>query len=452
MPKRLQACNKNPQISERILGLQLPDVALGLDLGIFKIFIDHNNTTISCTSSCCLPRRRCTTLNGANGEATNKDDVKGKVNTLQNKRLARLERELRALALAKRSKSSKRKGKKTRAIPKPRPPSTFGGVPDINFEPDAPLQRATPVQASVLSQVAPFRVPRCMASILKGARPSQKITSRALASSVLTTSGSLLFNFSPCIASDGVSMMCIYYPTGGQAQNWADALNAANTKLTATTNTPYTESVLTSGDYKWRLVSFGVRIRNTTAPVQRQGVVRYLVDYGYDLLPYSGLGTQTLAMIASDMSANHKTVRVNTSTNPTIEIAVHATRDGDWVGEGNSWYCKQDGDLSTASGSTYYTGPLWVHVPAPSAQQTFDIEIIEHWEIAGSAIETLHTPSPTHGMAADTIRAIAEHSHHQHALQPHLSFSSVVKGAVKLEHNKEAMKDASIVGTALALL
>lgn len=328
-------------------------------------------------------------------------------------------------------------------------------MPDVSFEPDPPLQRATPIQASVLSQVAPFRVPRCMASVLTGSRPSQKITSRAIASATLATTGSLLFNISPCIASDYVSMVCIYYPAAGAGQAWATALNANNTKLTATTNTPYSSSTLASGDYKWRLVSSGVRLRNTTAPVQRQGIVRYLVDYGHDLLDYSQLDSTTLTAIAGDIAANHKTVRVNSSTNPTIEIATHTLRDGQWVGvgdAGNMFYNRANSNLNSASGETFYSGPVWISVPPPSSTQTFDIELIEHWEIAGSAIETLHTPSPTHSMAAQTIRSIAEHAHHQHSMQPHVSFASVVKGAVKLEHNKEAMRDASIVGTALALL
>lgn len=367
--------------------------------------------------------------------------------------MANLERQLRSLALAKKVKRSKRKSNKTKSSRRPNPPSTFNGVPDVNFDSEPPLQRATPVQASVLSQVAPFRVPRCVASVLTGARPSQKITARAVASATLSTTGSLLFNISPCIASDFPSMMCLFYTGAGATQLWTAALNGANTKLTASTNTPYPAASLASGDYKWRLVSSGVRLRNTTAPVSRQGVVRYLVDYGHDLLDYASLDNISLTAIAGDIAANHKTVRVNSSTNPTIEIATHSLRDGAWVsGEDGLFYNRGSPELNSASGDTFYSGPLWISITAASSTQTYDIELIEHWEIAGSAIETLHTPSPTHSMAAQTIKSIAEHSHHQHSMQPHVSFASVVKGAVKLEHNKEAMRDASIVGTALALL
>lgn len=355
--------------------------------------------------------------------------------------------------MAKKVKRTKRKGNKTKSSRRSNPPSTFNSVPDVTFESEPPLQRATPIQASVLSQVAPFRIPRCVASVLTGARPSQKITARAVASALLPTTGSLIFNISPCIASDFTSMMCLGYTGAGTAQMWAAALNPANTKLTASTNTPYTSSTLSSGDYKWRLVSSGVRLRNTTAPVQRQGVVRYLVDYGHDLLDYANLDAVSVSGIAADIAANHKTVRVNSSTNPTIEIATHTLRDGEWVASADGmFYNRASPELNSASGEAFYSGPVWISITAASSQQTYDIELIEHWEIAGSAIETLHTPSPTHSMAAQTIKSIAEHSHHQHSMQPHVSFASVVKGAVRLEHNKEAMRDASIVGTALALL
>lgn len=404
--------------------------------------------------------RRCSTLNGNNGEATNTDDIKKGVNQLQNRRLAKIEATLRSLSLAKKVKRKQRKAKSTRRRETERPSgSTFSAVPDVGFDSAPPLQKASPIQASIISQVAPFRVPRCMASCLTSARPSQKISARALGSFSLATTERLILNLSPCIASDLVSMFGYISQSTGGNQVWSTGtLTAGNRGTSATTNSPYTQSTLSNGDNRWRLVSAGLRLRNTTAPVSRSGVVRYLVDYSYDLLNYDNLDSATINAIVADVNASHKTVRVNSSTHPTIEIALHNTRNDDWSSRVDVLGCYYSGMDNGANGTVpvittqFYPGPVWVHIDYPATAQTYDIELIEHWEVSGSNIETLHTPSPSHAMAANTIRAIAEHSHHQHALQPHLSFASVVKGAVQLEHNKEAMRDASIVGTALAML
>ena len=120
--------------------------------------------------------------------------------------------------------------------------------------------------------------------------------------------------------------------------------------------------------------------------------------------------------------------------------------------ESHFWYSGVTAKPIGSSGATYAPGPVWVTIAPPAAAQTYDIELIEHWEVAGSAIETLHTPSASHQAASDLVRSIAEHAHHSHAMNPHLKFSDVVKGAVQLEHNKEALRDAGVVASALAML
>ena len=93
-----------------------------------------------------------------------------------------------------------------------------------------------------------------------------------------------------------------------------------------------------------------------------------------------------------------------------------------------------------------------VVLPLVGTAQSYDFEIIEHWEVHGSSIETLHTPSSSHSLAAEAVSNLVKHAHHSHSQTPSLSLAGVAKGISFAEHHKTAIKDAGSVAVALAML
>lgn len=332
------------------------------------------------------------------------------------------------------------------------------------------------MQASVLAQVAPFDIPRGVASILTRAKPSQKFSARAVGTVGVPTGAQCLINVCPCICNDTtypsawsfvgssaqlVNAGCTFTSTD-VGSGWA---NATSGKYN--TNTPYSVSSLAGGDYKWRLVSFGVRVRNTTAQLNRGGVLKYLVDREHTAIPLAGGGVSraqgvTFGDMITQLNANHKVVRYNSASTPDIEISVPCRADEpNWNSaetalDGAYWYDNiEAGFRAGGTTSTNYggLGPLYIYFENGTGySQNLDLEILEHWEVNGSAIEILHTTSASHAGAFDLMQNLAATAHHQHSLAPHIHFKDVVKGAIKLEHNKAAMQDVGVAATALAML
>jgi len=156
-------------------------------------------------SSCCNRHVRKSQLNGSHGEATNSDDVK-RLDQAQNRRLERIEQKLSQMSLEKKKSTKKKNGKSKRPSSAPKTFRTFGAsaaAPAIeSFDAQKPIGTIQPDMVSAVAQVAPFRIPKGIASVLTNPRPSQKITARAIGSVTVANGSTLLGNFSPCVASD----------------------------------------------------------------------------------------------------------------------------------------------------------------------------------------------------------------------------------------------------------
>lgn len=405
-----------------------------------------------------MPRK--SQLNGANGEATNSDDVNKKVDRTQNKRIQALEQKMRNMSVRQGKKKKSNRQKKPQAVnPFPGIPKnrTFNQDKHITFE---------PTSASIVAQVSPFRIPRGVAGVLSSAKPSQKFTARAIATITVAANANGLFFISPCIAQDAnlLSALCYFgTPSALSAQTLAATTYASGVSATGmSTNTPYSSGVLLGGDYTWRLVSAGVRIRNVTAPVNRQGVLKYIVDYPETVINYQD-GTTTMGSVLTSVDSNHRTVRRNLGVQPDIDITIPGSSyliKDTWVCDpfppsGGQGYwplgASKQTVYNTPSSSYCPVGAIAIF-PAVSVQQVYDVEIIEHWEVNGSAIETLHTPSPSHGLAADLVGSIISQSHHQHAMNPEKDIHEIAKGVAFAQHHKAALKDAACVASALVML
>lgn len=420
--------------------------------------LNHNNTRITCLSSCCVPK--VSQINGNAGEATNTDDLK-KQDRRQNVRLSNIERRLAAITLKK--KKSTRKAKKTRLPSQKGFP--FLGIPNnSSMDLAPPITHKDPNVLNTVAQLSPFRIPRGVANLLEKAQPSQKFTSRCLTSVTVPASQECLVFISPCVCSDTNARSLVSF-TGTRANLAGQLLSAASTSTgvtlaTAQSNTPYTASVLAGSDFTWRLVSAGIRLRNTTAAVNRQGVVKFITDYEGVISPYgSGVNIDSLISL---IDANHRTVRKNTANEPDTEITLsgqlysanvswYKADTSDFLSE-SSFYSCGHGPVCNLGSSGYRAGGTMVVLPLVGTAQSYDFEIIEHWEVHGSGIETLHTPSASHSLAAEAVSNLVKHAHHSHSQTPSLSLAGVAKGISFAEHHKTAIKDAGSVAMALAML
>lgn len=386
----------------------------------------------------------------------------------------KMERLLQSLSINRKQKSKPKKQRLTKvlqnnfvkAYPNRKGRSVHGPFPGMgqnNFSLDATINHQDPVVQSVAAQIAPFRVPRGLCSILKESRPSQKFTARGLGTLSLPAAQSAIMYISPCIASESAanSMMIVSgLSTGLSAQIYNNVNPATVTLTTISTNTPYTSSVMSGSDYKWRLVSCGVRIRNTTAAVQRSGVIRYLVDNNGTIdTVMDGVSSHGMTIAAID--SNHKTVRKNMASEPDVDISIGAAMfftGDDWRESPTADYTNatqfwaQARSVYVCNNNRYACGAAYVTIPPLAAAQTYDIEIVEHWEILGNAIETLHTPSPSHAQAHDVIGAVAASAHHQHSLTPAAGLSFIAKAVSFGMQHKSAIKDCAAVATAIGLL
>jgi len=239
------------------------------------------------------------------------------------------------------------------------------------------------------------------------------------------------------------------------------ALQAGVTSFSLNTNTPYSSAVLAGKDFAWRLVSAGVRIRNVTAAVSRQGMLLTYFDHDHTLLPH-GMSGISVASYATAISSNHRTVRVNMASKPDTELVLSSVAHSysGWsevietpspAGSANTFYAFSN-FLHDIGGYYGGIGGGFIVLPSVASSQSYEIEVIEHWEISGSAIETLHTPSPSHAMASELVSNVIKQAHHQHALTPELAIHDVAKGVIYAQHHKTALKEAASVATAVALL
>ena len=430
----------------------------------FKFNISDCTTTLSCVSSCCGSSSQ---LNGTHGEARNSDDVKSRVDRKQTQQIRKLQQQLRRMALVrnpapkKRNKQTKRKVRPARSAAR----SPFPGIPaPTEMDQQPVVTHRDPVVVSTVAQLAPFRVPRGVSNLLLNGRPSQKFTSRALLSLAPPANQETLMYLCPCIAADNACKSLV--GLSGTRATLDTALFSQTTvpggitASSAVTNTPYSFSTLGGNDHQWRLVSAGIRVRNTTAAVNRQGVLKWNVDHEHKLVEYTN-SSVSHGSVAAALDSSHRTVRRNMSTHPESDIVL----SGQLYSENVSWASQASTAVPESYmwpiskaiynyGTSYYygVGAGCILFPGVAAAQTYDIELVEHWEVHGSTIETLHTPSGTHAGSAETVANIIKQAHHQHSLTPSMALHDVAKGVAYGEHHKAALRDAASVAAAVALL
>lgn len=354
----------------------------------------------------------------------------------------------------------------------------FPGIPAVGpTSAQTVVAHRDPLVHNVVAQLNPFRVPRGIASGLIEAKPSQKFTARGVMSVTIPAStgttviqGMLLV--SPCVASDNTAISArLLQGTGtalaGQMLN-AATLFAGVTETVMITNTPYDALTLTGKDFTWRLVSAGLRIRNITAAVNRQGIMLGYLDHDQTLIQYvsgGAVAANSVTAIINALNSNHRTVRINMASKPDMEFPI--SNAAVIKPFNNHWKEQQENATPSANSQSFFDpcnvvmslngnygglGGAFYLFPSVASAQSYEIELIEHWEVSGSKIETLHTPSATNALVAEAVSNIVKQSHHQHALTPEVALHDVARGVAYGEHHKSTLQQCASVAAALALL
>lgn len=356
--------------------------------------------------------------------------------------------------------------KTTRSTAKRSPSNPFPGIPSVSeLDAQPVIVSNDPCTTNIAGQINPFRVPRGVISGLKKARPSQKFTARALASFTIPANEVGFITVAPCICSD--STMASARAFSGTLTNLNNQVRSLTTLASGVTiqahavsNTPYPFATLKGKDFSWRCVSTGARVRNTTAAVNRQGIAQQFFDHNHTLVTYTD--DFSIGQLVIAMGSNHRTVRKNLVSHPEMELVMgdstYAYADWQEIASSSALpetstsafaytnQCQLVSSVVTGVGAGYFV------LPQTAVAQSYDIEIIEHWEICGTTIETLHTPSSSHAQAEELLGNVMKQAHHQQALTPSMALHDVAKGVVYAEHHKAALKQAGEVAAALALL
>ena len=350
--------------------------------------------------------------------------------------------------------------------------------------PHPAVQAADPLAVGIAAQLSPFNVPKGTAKKLVDSLQSQAITARGTSTVSVPPNNTLLMFVENCVANDTInsSVFLVVCPNINlvDATSTITSSTAANfpancTGYTIPTNTPYTAATLAGGDYNWRLVGAGVRVRNVSEQLYRGGIFRYVLDTQGTINGQVAVNSTKFSEIITILNGCQHSVRKHFSDDSLIEILVPAGSLNEWSGMSGNYDASFVGTTQAMTGGTAYgnytgTGAgrvfgttsgvvcgyqpmVWGYfVNSGTGTQTLDFEVIEHWEVHGSTISTLHTPSANHVQSQALVTSIMEHVATNHSNNPHLHFKDVVKEAVKLSHNKQACKDASIAASiALAM-
>lgn len=305
-----------------------------------------------------------------------------------------------------------------------------------------------PVIGSVKAILRPFDVLKGVASPLIDGRPSQKFMAKAQTQVTIPAANIMCFMVCPCAASDvnKFSMiLCVGASTGGNFSSttrWSSAV-PPGTVTGLATNTPYTSGVLGSG-LEVSNVGCGVKFTYEGTELNRGGTFRYIYDrdgaYNEDGQPWDSNSATPFSLV-NFINSSANTIRQGITVNPAVEInstceeiTYREIPDAD-----NVWFgidSKTEGyNIGPTAAPTGLAGlkPLVVgyFINSSSATISFHVDIVEHWAMSGTPVQTLQTDSYAHAPMSTHVSAILASSRQLHASTPNVHHASVTGTAVK---------------------
>lgn len=299
-----------------------------------------------------------------------------------------------------------------------------------------------PVKVSVQAMVKPFDAPKGIASPLQGLTlPSQKFMAKASTAVVVPAGCTMVFMQSPCVSqnSTAASLVVAIQTASGTPMTgaWKNTVTgnlvvSGGTITALSTNTPYTGVTLSTGGYEWQNVSCGIRFNYDGTVLNQSGTFRYIHDpqFGYNqgLADWASKGP---ADILTYLDGTTNRILQNIVKNGIVEI--NASLPGVYGSpcEGTSYWPNNSGaTIGGASGDRVFSttpGLIGAYVNASTASISFHIEVVEHWAVAGPAVQALQTDSVSHPVLVDQVSNFLQSARQMHAAQPHSHHVSIMK-------------------------
>lgn len=310
----------------------------------------------------------------------------------------------------------------------------------------AKYSSADPVLSSMRAILRPFDVPKGMASPLDDGRPSQKFMAKAQAQISLASGQIMAFMFTPCAANNSTYASlayCVGAQTGGNftsTQPWSAGFPPGAVSI-LTTNTPYSESVLSDG-IEISCVGAGLKFTYEGTELNRGGTFRYIYDregaYNVDAVNWALVSPSQLVTYVNSQA---NTIRQSINKDNVVEINA-SLEESDYreVNDGNNvWFGIDKSTHGAAVGITATPAGLAAVKPAvigyfvnPSTNAiSFHVDLVEHWAMAGSAIQTLQTESYAHASMAVHVNSVMSSIRQAHASTPNVNHASVATTTVK---------------------
>lgn len=419
---------------------------------------------------------------GVNNKNNKTPSQKKNMNQRLTNSVSLISRKLDKVLNIEKQQLNRKRRRNGRPTPQPRNPTqTASGIGSTILNHPAVLS-GDPLALSVAAQVAPFSIPKGLAKKPDGGRNSQSFTARGVTSISIPSGSTIVGLVTPSVANDPATyslaaLVCASANLSAGTSTFTSA-TAAVAPLNCTmagirTDTPYAAATLEGGDYQWQIVGCGLRIRNVTEKLYRGGVLRYIIDEEGTHIGSLNSENTTLQSWMNYIDSDMRSVRKHFADIPNVEIVVPYSSSG-WksaaINAQGNVFASALNNLAGATLAPYGAGSIrfggntstsvcgsgpvciFYFTNSSSGAQMIDLEMVEHWEVHGRTISSLHTPGINHVQTQALVQNVFQHVATNHSHSPHLTFADVAKGAIKLAHNKAAVQDATTAATIVACL
>lgn len=302
--------------------------------------------------------------------------------------------------------------------------------------------RAThPLHNQIMGLVQPFKATNGVAQHLVDSLPSQKYTLRSRFSAGIPSGGCMAIMLSPYAWSDANFPSGVIFTanSASTAESSGDAI--FESAVVGSTNYPtgFTSSgvMIPTRPYTYgagktaRLVSYGLRVRYTGAGLYASGTFKLLAT------PHGEMdleGGTTFNQVVERMNGSHATQMKSIYDRAVYEF--NFLGNDEWSENG----CGADQDETThplrlgkASSTTQFSEPgaFGYYVNSSGNAVTFELELVENWEVRGTSVAPFYTDSHTDPALHHEIVNIVNTAHQRAGLSPSTKFSDVVTSVSK---------------------
>lgn len=308
------------------------------------------------------------------------------------------------------------------------------------------MQNATgrhPLHQQAVALMQPFKSPAGVAQHLIDALPSQKITLRSRGSINCNGNGSILGFVSPYLWNDSNYPSCFVFNnvTAGGADASNDAVLGSSTVSSYSYPSGWNGSLLMApvrpydaagGDRSCRLVSYAIRIAYTGTALNANGRLKLLATPHGELNLAAGT---SVAEIISTIQSSHHTQMKSIHDQAVYEFNFIGNDRWDASGAG----AEQDVDtfVENVLGGVnsprraYEPGAAFYYLNTASTAISFEIEVIENWEVRGANLASFYTESHSDPIMHHEILNVINTAHTRAGLSTETKFSNVVTSVAK---------------------